>query len=91
MITTLATSQNPSKKPWFKVPVAGGPIPGHLFCLFFVTQWAEEIRAEMAISHSIISLLNQEHPTNGWKNPKNSNNGRRERREETNQSDEINI
>ncbi len=46
----LVTSQNPSKKPWFKVPVAGGPIPSQVFCLFFVTQWAEEIRAEMAIS-----------------------------------------
>jgi hypothetical protein len=30
-------------------------------------------------------------PTNGWKNPKTSYNGRRERREETNQSDEVNI
>jgi hypothetical protein len=71
--------------------VAGGPIPSHLFCLFFVTQWAEEIRAEMAISHSTITLLNQQHPTNGWENPKNSYNARRERTEETNQSDEINI
>jgi hypothetical protein len=30
-------------------------------------------------------------PPMDWKNPKISNNGRRERREETNQSDEINI